>query len=644
MTSKNDDAAVKGSESFSDSTALLGPSRPVKSVTHAHASGSWTVLHRSPHRNRCQDWPWIVPFLGILAFVLYFGIRGTRLLSDPAAFCKLIPSNALDSSIPSTSDGSDVYDGCVHYIIIGDLQTARSQCVVYAVSKLVGGTGSTQNNSRPGDVGMWDGSHASLERRASVPTIVSTVFTVCVSLLVSKASNGPEACMKFALGTVISSTSGLTSLFTQCLSPVLSQSASATSGCVDFAIHTAFPSTPTNVYTNCKSGSSPVVTCVNTAISSVAGTNSALSDFMSSCVQRAVDSGSSPTTAGIVGCVEYIVVGLTSSSASASLSRRLDARVLDVLPKSGRTFWEGSDAGSVSSSLSSPAVSLASSAFMSAVTATSTQGTAALGMVSSCVSPFLNGTTDALGAASHCVETVLTNALGSADQVYQLIVQAVQSVLGFNVADLFNNQCMAKTIKDVSSGNVAGGGVDLVNCLFKGAANKFCRDVVMAGPRSIASALSTYFGSFRERVSQSAIRLTKSFLVVTVFGVLMATTWMAVVTLFGEGLIWFSIGITLLNLTALVIINFVIMNIPGAVILLIYLVFKIAWYIWTWRKVKFAADVLHVSLRYLRKEPQPFVLATLIFLWNAGWCYMFAAAYLDLYSPDIVPGDVILNF
>ncbi|KAJ3205474.1 hypothetical protein HDU67_008822 [Dinochytrium kinnereticum] len=161
-----------------------------------------------------------------------------------------------------------------------------------------------------------------------------------------------------------------------------------------------------------------------------------------------------------------------------------------------------------------------------------------------CVSPFLNGTADARGVAARCAEMVMEKTLG-AGEVFALIRNALLGNLGEKGAQAFSDQCLWKTVGEFS----ATKGFDLTSCLFQGLAGKFCKDVLSAGPNSIAGGIGAYFTSFRDRVSQSALKLSNTFLIVVVVGVLMGTGWMTVLTLFGEGLIKFSIVASLVSLT-----------------------------------------------------------------------------------------------
>ncbi|KAJ1566052.1 putative choline transporter, neither null mutation nor overexpression affects choline transport, partial [Cladochytrium tenue] len=594
------------------------------------------------------------------------------------------PSDALDNSISfsSSSGGSNVYDGCIHYIVINDLSTARSQCVVYAVDELVGGGSSSASatalsapvavaaapkatpspprisgggearaatNLRPFEpaanrLARNSATQHQLTRRTSLPAIVQTVFTECVSSLMSDAADAPGLCLKYAFGTVISSSTAVTSLFSKCIGPLLTSTANATLGCVDLAVQTVFPSAAASVFTNCTQSASDVSSCVSTALASASSQSSAVSTFVAACVSPAAAALSTtngvkaPSLSSIVGCVEAIGSALDSSSSSTSSSNSTATAATTVQHRRDGNFWSvvgSSKASHAVGAVTAPGPAQRQMDLWSGVsvrlddTSTSSSSSnssgSALTMATTCVVPFLQGSIDAVGAASRCVELVLTTALGSADQVFALITEAMQSILGSDVASLFSSSCFANTIKDVATNGVA---------------QKFCEDVMVASPYSIAGGIKTYFSNFRYRVAQAAIPLVKTFVLISALGVLMAITWMAVLTLFGEGLIWFSIGASLFNITVLMIINFVILNIPGGVILLIYLVFKIGWYIWTWRKVKFAADILHICLVYLRRAPQPFFLASFLFLWNAFWCVLFAAAYLELYSPDAIPNQV----
>ncbi|KAI8619840.1 plasma-membrane choline transporter-domain-containing protein [Chytriomyces sp. MP71] len=251
----------------------------------------------------------------------------------------------------------------------------------------------------------------------------------------------------------------------------------------------------------------------------------------------------------------------------------------------------------------------------------------------------LNGTTDALGVGARCLEFGLTKALNGAGPVFALIEQAVVGLLGGDLAKTFGSACLQQTIGDLS----AGKGFPLQGCLFQGLAKEFCEDVMNAGPFSIANSINTYFNSFRDRMAQNAGKVAITFLFVVGAAVGMACLWMSILVLFGEGLIRSSLVGDIVGLIFLVTVNFIILNIPVAILLLIYLIVKIGWFIYIYKRIRFAATLLRVCVAHLKHHPGAFFLGTFLFIWNAGWCFLFACAYLEIYTPNVFSSPQLMT-
>ncbi|ORY44532.1 hypothetical protein BCR33DRAFT_717027 [Rhizoclosmatium globosum] len=188
----------------------------------------------------------------------------------------------------------------------------------------------------------------------------------------------------------------------------------------------------------------------------------------------------------------------------------------------------------------------------------------------------------------------LTKALGGSSPVFNLINQSITALLTSpntlpDLAQKFSTSCLAKTIGDLSAG--------------KGVAADFCRDVVSASPYSIVGGLNAYFSSFRDRIAQNARKVAYTFVVIVIVGVVMAMVWMSVLVVFGEGIIKFSIISSMLNLLGLIIVNFLILNIPLAVILIIYFVGKAIFYVIAWPRIRFASIILRATVSHLKRNP-----------------------------------------
>ncbi|KAJ3394863.1 putative choline transporter, neither null mutation nor overexpression affects choline transport [Entophlyctis sp. JEL0112] len=465
-----------------------------------------------------------------------------------------------------------------------------SECIHYIV---IGSLADARSHCLVFAVNTIVGNSSDVSQRDSATSALQSAFTLCTALIASHAPNAESLCLQYGVSTFVgasTSSAALTNIFSGCLQPLLTNSSDAVNACADTTINTLiFVSGNTtssvlslSIFSTCleSSGGNVGATeeCITSALNARNITTNAIDSFFPSCIVPAI---SSQNVSVVKDCVSLSLATLLPSS-----------------------------------------LSLVSDA------------------VSSCITPYTNGSTDALGVASKCLEFGLTKALGgSSEEIFNIIEEAAVSILGGNIGKTFSQSCLAQTIGDLSAGKSFG----LQNCLIQGVAQEFCQDVLNAGSASIANGLSTYFNSFRDRVAQNAPHLSITFVLIVAAGVAMAVIWMSVLIAFGEGLIWFSIFATLLNLMILMIINFIILNIPVAVILLIYFVFKIGFYVFIWKRIRFISILLRATVSHLRRNPGAFILATFLFLWNAGWCFLFACAYLELYSPNALPNTTLVS-
>ncbi|KAJ3286010.1 hypothetical protein HDU79_006879 [Rhizoclosmatium sp. JEL0117] len=377
-----------------------------------------------------------------------------------------------------------------------------------------------------------------------------------------------------------------------CLNPVL-QSPDLSKGtlatCIDVTVASLLPSnrstTPSQIYTNCLSSTS-VADCVTKSLSAYQIPQPMLQTLTSTCITPAQDS-SIPLSKTLSSCLSITISSIYPSTSLQTASSSIDT----------------------------------------------------------CLNPYLNKTTSLLGSATRCLELGLTKVLGGSSPAFNLINQSITALLTSpntlpDLAQKFSTSCLAKTIGDLS----AGKGFPIQNCLFQGVAADFCRDVVSASPYSIVGGLNAYFSSFRDRIAQNARKVAYTFVVIVIVGVVMAMVWMSVLVVFGEGIIKFSIISSMLNLLGLIIVNFLILNIPLAVILIIYFVGKAIFYVIAWPRIRFASIILRATVSHLKRNPSAFILATFLFIWNAAWCFLHASAYLALYSPSAIQDPHLLTF
>lgn len=111
-----------------------------------------------------------------------------------------------------------------------------------------------------------------------------------------------------------------------------------------------------------------------------------------------------------------------------------------------------------------------------------------------------------------------------------------------------------------------------------------------------------------------------------------AVLWMAVVSMYAEKLIKWAVCAGLCNMAVMAALNLALGNIPGAIILLLYLLLKVAWYYWMRNSFAFAAQTMKTALHALKNNPGPFVVAVFMFASMAVWCVVFGGAVFRFYS------------
>jgi len=112
--------------------------------------------------------------------------------------------------------------------------------------------------------------------------------------------------------------------------------------------------------------------------------------------------------------------------------------------------------------------------------------------------------------------------------------------------------------------------------------------------------------------------------------------WMVVIIMNTSKIIYISIGFSLLNITLLIIVNLIIQNFIGAIVIAIYFVIKIFWYIFTRHKIRFSASLLRTTMTSLYRQFGPFILAFVLFVLSSGWFLLIFSAFITFTKPSVV--------
>ncbi|KAI8619839.1 hypothetical protein BC830DRAFT_694505 [Chytriomyces sp. MP71] len=333
-------------QAVNSATALLAP----------RTEREYPVLFRSPNVNKCQDAGWIIPFAALLAFAAFYGIRGAQLVTNPRAFCSIVSGSQLDSggllSPPSHVAGADLYGNCIHFVVVGDLATARSSCLVFAVNSLVASNASisipsvkswspsllssdlvsslhsSASHSLSHTVTHSLASHAHSHKRDGIPSMpsvsippqIQSAFTMCTLFVSLKSPNAPSMCVQYGVlaffGAAGANSTQFQSLIQSCVAPILdgtispfTTTSTKVNSCVDSGIsmlpgnNSSSLSPNTAIFTHCmesisnKADVQQMEACVRNALPTVA--NATLSAFLAGCVDPVVKGG----TQGLVGCI-----------------------------------------------------------------------------------------------------------------------------------------------------------------------------------------------------------------------------------------------------------------------------------------------------------------------------------------------------
>ncbi|RUS24264.1 plasma-membrane choline transporter-domain-containing protein, partial [Jimgerdemannia flammicorona] len=562
-----------------DSSKLLLVKLPEKPLTKWEQS--------RVRRRKCNDWPCAVIFL------LLLGV----LSGDPLAICDVLDTKALDkvAALPSSPVANQIYDGCLTYVVRGDLHSARGMCLVFAINKLVGFQNPVVANiTSPApkrDLSAMMPAHHALERRqSSNPPIIQDVFDHCITFVVNSASTAPQQCWQYAftkLTALVSNVAApnVTKLFDSCLTPALQGSNRTLISCADYATGVL------GTRLNAPQLQTIVSSCTGGALS-VAQNKTAAPQSAQQCVQSALTAAGANTTliqSALDSCI-------TPALNPTKLPQTISSCALFGLQQSGSA--------------------------------------AAVSVFQGCIQTFLNGTTpNPLDSAAQCADLVVSAILG-ANSTYDLIVRGVTSSVTADVKSVLSDQCLVQTVRDL----VAHPGFDVTNCLFQGLAHRICRDL------EVSAQLPRFLNSFRDLFYQNARGLVLTSLWVLLVAIITSILWLSIVFRFAGLLIRFSVYSSLFWLTIIAGLNFAVAEIPGGTILLAYVGLKMLWYCFVWRQIRFAVVTLKASLRALRDyQFGPFFIAALVLVWMGAWCVVFGGAWYQVYKPgylgdQLVPG------
>jgi Plasma-membrane choline transporter len=524
------------------------------------------------------------PIFAILFLGLFFVIAGYGF----HALADLKNMSVCNELYPGPSGGGNVlnaFDRCFSFLL-SDNSAGPGQCTAYAMKQVALSGVVDVEPQHPIETFNIENSQSVISL-AALPSGAQQAYDDCVSKVTlgsEPSSSVIDGCAKYAVEEVLT-TPQANDLYSNCLTKaVASADASALKGCTRYAVTAKTPA-DAPVFDDCWPSSGPVVNVDTTRTCMVDKLRALQGDAL------AVQADSQ--------CFQYAVSAGTAAATVPQI----------------RT-----------------ALSQCSSFGLTQVDSTTTE------FAKQCVSPVAGG---AGGAALSCVNSALIKALG-AQQLYDGVVSpGLGGILGQSDADKLNGGgCLSNLITSPGAASVTclATGLDIFPELLRAVCEELSKQTGEAAVQDVYSSISQRFITYR-------MEILYTFLGVAAVGIALCIRWMIMISKEADRLIKQAIIAIFVNLLVMAGLNLAIGNVPGAVILLVTLVFKMLWFCWVWRDIMFAATVMKVALRSLRNNPTPFVVALVVFLIMGGWCIVWGAAYYKLRDvPGLAGFLLVLSF
>ena len=190
--------------------------------------------------------------------------------------------------------------------------------------------------------------------------------------------------------------------------------------------------------------------------------------------------------------------------------------------------------------------------------------------------------------------------------------------------------------------DVAGSLGCLVGSLrsLSGLARPVCEDLLSMGADTLQ--LKWNSTSIAEEMWEDRESVAKVLAVVFATGIALAAGVIFILGRHAEKLVRATMVCTLVNLGVLGILNAVIGNIPGSVIALLVLLWKLFYFWWIRNEVAFACEILRTSMLATRGRPLPFVFALATLVMQAMWCVVAFGAWYKLQAHMSSFGAVLI--
>ncbi|OUM67221.1 hypothetical protein PIROE2DRAFT_68857 [Piromyces sp. E2] len=543
------------------------------------------VLHHAK-RKFSGDFIFGILFFAVIVFIGYIGWRDRDNLTDPTTFCRFVTDIALPEDMPpSTSKVSDsFYDNCLGFVVSGD-EFAEGRCFSFGVNEIV--KGESNKSKRDLDMGLY--------RRANVSdttiNIITGFYDECVKYIIDGDKSAANKCIRFAInlfGKSENVNDKTDKLLDTCISPMVNDEKNSQIKCVDYAItelvqsvgleggDTKTSSVDTEkIWELCVEDENPEQ-CVNEALQTV-GVNvktEAVSQLESLCIKPMLTEGAQKSVA-LNGCIKY---GLDKAGVSTPL-----------------------------------------------VTS----------MFNGCINQFLITEEKASGddrfkslvsASTGCLRNVAVVSLSS-NEILKVIEEGVKNTLGINLGGYINDRCLQKSFFGAISGDFLPS-----SCFISGLATSFCKDLQK---RSLSLATDLFEGTL-DTLHKKIIPFTKVLVWIIISNAVIGLVWMALIIIITSKIVYISIAFSLVNMSILILVNLIIQNYIGCIVVSIYFVIKIFWYIFTRHKIRFASSLLRTTMTSLYRQLGPFVLAFILFILSSVWFLLIFSAFITFNKPSVI--------
>jgi len=554
------------------------------------------VLHRAK-RKANGDFIFGIVFFALVIAVGYIGFRDRDNLTDPTTFCRFVTDVSLPDDMPhGSSKVSDTfYNNCLGFVVSGD-EFAEGRCFTFGINEVMKNDKKTKRSLAERDM-----SPVNLYERSDVndKTIdyITGIYNECVQYIVDGDKNAAERCLRFAInrfGESENVSDKTNELVNTCISPMVKGDSKSYAKCVDYAISELVKTIQSNPSAKAHSGTKLI-------------DNGKIWDFCSQepdpekCVNEALQSfGSDLNTDEITRLDEQCLKPMLTDGAQKSTA--VNGCIKYGLDKAG---------------VSTPLIT---------------------SMFNGCINKFL--TTEEktgndseedrnnrlISASTGCLHHVALISLSS-QEVLGVIEQGTKNVLGVDLGLYINDRCLQKSLFGAVNGDFSPSA-----CFLSGLATSFCKDLQK---RSLGMATSFFEGTL-DALHKRLIPVTKVMVWIIISNAAIGLLWMAVIIMNTSKIIYISMAFSLFNMTILIIVNLIIQNFLGAIVISIYFGIKVFWYIFTRHKIRFSASLLRTTMTSLYRQLGPFVLAFVLFVLSSIWFLLIFSAFITFTKPSVM--------